>query len=188
MDNDDRDAERATLEAELRDVELQIERIHDEVRSTSDDLRESDEAGSSRIAVEQLILIESLERRRAELRSQLSGTDARDAIDNPAPRAGSPAPRGDELAQTADVDDQVDALTVGAMSAATEDNPNSDPTELVGAHHTFRLGRRVRPDDPAPEPERARVGMGGRVTRWRASCSGPRVPRCAAIRPAGRRR
>jgi hypothetical protein len=125
------DDDRAALEAELRDVELQIERMHDEVRSTSDDLREGDEAGSSRIVVEQLTLIESLERRRAELRSQLSGTDARDAIDNPAPREGSPAPRGDELAEVADVDDQVDALTVGAMSAATEDNQNSDPTELA---------------------------------------------------------
>jgi hypothetical protein len=125
------DDDRASLEAELQDVELQIDRLTNEVRGVSDDLREGDEAGSSRIAVEQLTLIESLERRRAQLQSELAGTDVSDAIDVPAPMTESPAPRGDELTEALDVDDPVEALEVGALSAATEDNQNSDPTELA---------------------------------------------------------
>ena len=125
------DVERAALENELHDVEAQVERLRNEVRGVADDLREPDEAGSSRIAVEHFALIESLERRRAEIESQLFGTDLRDEIDNPSSPDDSPSPRGDELAQATEIDDEVDALEVGAMSAATEDNPNNDPTELA---------------------------------------------------------
>ena len=123
--------DRAALEAELRDVELQIERLGEEVRSVADDLREGDEAGSSRIAVEQLTLIESLERRRADLHSQMYGTDVQDEIDNPAPPSDSLLLGGGELTEAADVDDEVEALEVAALSAATEDSPNSDATELA---------------------------------------------------------
>ena len=125
------DDERAALESELADVELQIERIRNEVRSLTDDLREPDEAGSSTIAIEQLTLVESLERRRAELRAELSGTDVRDEIDIPGVREDSTAPRGDQLTEAIDVDDPVEALEVGALSAAVEDNQNSDMTELA---------------------------------------------------------
>ena len=125
------DDERAELRDELRAIELEIERIQDEVRSVTDDLREGDEAGSSRIAVEQLVLIESLERQRAELHSRLFGSDVRDEIDNPAPPDGSRAALGDELTEVGDVDDPVEALEVGALSAAVEDSQYSDATELA---------------------------------------------------------
>ena len=125
------DEDRAALENELEDIEAQTTRLRNEVRSITDDLREGDEAGSSRIAVEQLTLIETLERRRAELESLLFGTDAREAVDNPAGPSDSPWPRGDELTEVTDMDDEVDALELGALSAATEDSPDNDSTELA---------------------------------------------------------
>ncbi len=123
--------DRAAMETELRDIERQVERLRDEVRGVSDDLREGDEAGSSRIAVEQLTLIENLERRRAELESRLFGTELGDEIDNPALPGDSPLPRGDELADATELDDEVDALELSALSAATEDSPYNDATELA---------------------------------------------------------
>ena len=123
--------DRAALEAELRDLEFQIERLRDEVRGVADDLREGDEAGSSRIAVEELTLIENLERRRAELQSELFGTDVRDEIDTPAVPGDTPLANAGELTESDDVDDEVEALEVSAMSAATEDDQHSDATELA---------------------------------------------------------
>ena len=76
------DDERAALESELRDLDVEIEQLRAEVRAVAGDLREGDEAGSSRIAVEQLTLIETLERRRADVQAQLYGTDMRDDVDN----------------------------------------------------------------------------------------------------------
>src|SRR5215203_4940628 len=141
--------DRTSLQAELQDVELQIDRLTNEVRGVTDDLREGDEAGSSRIAVEQLTLIENLERRRAELESRLFGTDVGDEIDIPAVPGDSPLPRGDELADATELDDEVDALELSALSAATEDSPYNDASELA--------------DRAAPTPAEEDLSRGART-------------------------
>ncbi|MCU1502225.1 MAG: hypothetical protein JWM12_1579 [Ilumatobacteraceae bacterium] len=154
------DEERAAFRQELRSLEEQIRRLGAEVQELGEDLRQPGEATAARMAVEQLLLLESLERRRGQLRVQLGEAaptargPAIDLDDNalnsfgdePAtfPKEGRSeevdpavlpgewtAPRGDQLVEAVDVDDPVEALEVGALSAAIEDDPFADATELA---------------------------------------------------------
>jgi hypothetical protein len=75
------------------------------------------------------------------------------------------APGGNELAEAAEVDDEVDALTAGALSAATEDNPAGDSTELTDlaappAPEEEAITRRAR---TSADVDHLEVGLGSGV-------------------------
>jgi hypothetical protein len=160
--------ERAALTQELRSLDEEIQWLRAEVETFHDDLREPDEASAARMAVEQLLLIDSLAKRRDALRRQLDGTtaaqqeradvdglrksvlfDPYDELEGVLPPGRFPnegrgeevdpavwpeewtGPHSDQLTEAVDVDDPVEALEIGALSAGAEAGPYSDITELA---------------------------------------------------------